>query len=855
MMSTQPPTSRSLRPFRYTKKNLYDLLPAIYRERDAELGKPLEAVMGVISEQVRVIEDNIDDLYENWFIETCDPWVVPYIGDLLEARLLNENVTGAIPERAFVANTISYRRRKGTVSMLEELAANVTGWPSKVVEYFELLETTQYINHLRPENFRTPDIRDENTLDLLGTPFDTIAHSVEVRHIDNGRGLYNIPNIGIHLYRLTAFPVYNAPAFDASPGNGMFRFNVLGLDEPLFNNPVPKTSDFQLAKEINVPTPIRRTGLFDDVAAYYAGDGAEKSIKIVADEQVVSSENITVYDLSGWWRPAQGTGLVAIDPVLGRMTFAKGWNPKDVHVSYYYGFSDEVGGGFYTRPDPDASQVTVLVGGSPQPGQVYAIKKGGPLGAFQFQTVSSALAKWSGVDSQPSAIFEVQDSEVYTESPVAIALPVGVSVELRAAQGQRPVLAMPLSVQAAQPPQGAIAASLFVNGIVFDGGSSVVPAITVLEGGLGTLTLRNCTLVPSSGASLGLTGSSNGVTTNDDLTITIDHSIVGGVSIDPSVSQAELVVQDSIVDGQNGTVAEGNLTLESVLANDHAVGEPVTATISTTVSTASSSGQPVLAVASTSGFVVGSLVLIGTGATQETGLVASVQTGTSLTLSSDLMNSHGAGDAVTMTLSTTVGAPALSGGDVLTVSQVGGFGNGLTIVVNPGGSDQETATVGSVQSGTPGVALNTYQLDIQQSTVFGGTLTFMVSLASDTIFTETILSTRRQVGCVRYCYIPPGSRVPRPYKCQPNYPPGATLAEQTALALGVQPIFTSTNYGDPGYAQLSIKGPTAIFRGADNGAEIGVFNELLQPLRIDNLNALLAEYLRFGLEAGILLVT
>ena len=139
--------------------------------------------------------------------------------------------------------------------------------------------------------------------------------------------------------------------------------------------------------------------------------------------------------------------------------------------------------------------------------------------------------------------------------------------------------------------------------------------------------------------------------------------------------------------------------------------------------------------------------------------------------------------------------------------------------------------------------------------MFGSTQTFMVNLASNTIFTEKIISTRRQVGCVRFCYLPAGSRVPRPYKCQPNYPEGATQAQQVALALSVEPLFTSMNYGDPGYAQLSTDGPAAIFRGADNGAEMGVFNELLQALRIDNLNASLNEYLRFGLEAGIFLVT
>ena len=39
----------------------------------------------------------------------------------------------------------------------------------------------------------------------MHTPFDRVAHTVDVRRIANGRGLYNIPNIGIFLWRLTAY--------------------------------------------------------------------------------------------------------------------------------------------------------------------------------------------------------------------------------------------------------------------------------------------------------------------------------------------------------------------------------------------------------------------------------------------------------------------------------------------------------------------------------------------------------------------------------------------------------------------------------------------------------------------------
>ena len=65
------------------RDRLYELLPVVYRLRDAEHGYPLRALLQVIAEQVNVVEDDIAQLYENWFIETCQDWVVPYIGDLI----------------------------------------------------------------------------------------------------------------------------------------------------------------------------------------------------------------------------------------------------------------------------------------------------------------------------------------------------------------------------------------------------------------------------------------------------------------------------------------------------------------------------------------------------------------------------------------------------------------------------------------------------------------------------------------------------------------------------------------------------------------------------------------------------
>src|SRR5215207_10768596 len=69
---------------------LYELLPVIDRIRDSEQGQPLRALLQVIARQVDVVEADIAQLYENWFIETCEDWVVPYIADLIGYRPVHE---------------------------------------------------------------------------------------------------------------------------------------------------------------------------------------------------------------------------------------------------------------------------------------------------------------------------------------------------------------------------------------------------------------------------------------------------------------------------------------------------------------------------------------------------------------------------------------------------------------------------------------------------------------------------------------------------------------------------------------------------------------------------------------------
>ena len=150
---------------------LYDLLPAVYRVRDDAEGKPLRALLAVIAREFEALEENLDQLYDDQFIETCADWVVPYIGDLVGYRPLHGIAGSVVSPQAEVANTIAFRRRKGTALMLEQLARDVTDWPARAVEFFEQLATTQYMNHLRPHAVATATVRSQRVMLPLGGPF------------------------------------------------------------------------------------------------------------------------------------------------------------------------------------------------------------------------------------------------------------------------------------------------------------------------------------------------------------------------------------------------------------------------------------------------------------------------------------------------------------------------------------------------------------------------------------------------------------------------------------------------------------------------------------------------------------
>src|SRR5947208_4784409 len=129
----------------YYADKLWNLLPAVYRALDTDAfdkNGPLREMVNRIGAQVAILRRSMDRLWEDQSIETCDDWVIPYIGDLLATRLV-ANLDGR-GQRIDVAKTIYYRRRKGTVAILEEIAHDITGWDARVVEFFRRLSRTRH---------------------------------------------------------------------------------------------------------------------------------------------------------------------------------------------------------------------------------------------------------------------------------------------------------------------------------------------------------------------------------------------------------------------------------------------------------------------------------------------------------------------------------------------------------------------------------------------------------------------------------------------------------------------------------------------------------------------------------------
>jgi hypothetical protein len=525
--------------------DFYSLLPAVYRVDDAAQGEPLKALMAILSEQANLVRQNIDELWDDFFIETCAEWVVPYIGDLVGNTPIPEALHG---RRGDVARTIYFRRRKGSLAMLEEMARFVTGWSVHAVEFFQLLGWTQNLNHLRP-GVGTADLRNLDSLDRIQSAFDECSHTVDVRPMSENQGWWNIPRIGFFAWRLGSYQLDDVTPRRA-PGNAHgYHFSPLGNPAPLFHLRERETDDRGVAQEIHVDGPIRPTGFHfrpsDEYQPAAAGGATPAGISIFLDAgnsaSRVPPEKIVCKNLPNWERPP--AGKVAIDVGRGRFTFAPGDEPADlanIAVRYVYGFSTDLGGGPYDRanqrdPDtiaqPDTLDDLLLVA----PGQNAA--------------VGDALTAWN-VAAAPTAVIEIADSRTYV-GDITLDKP-GDLLIIQARNGQRPLMRGVVRLAVGAPTR------VILDGLVIEGRIEVAADSRTTR-----LALRHCTLVPGRGLDeAGAPRIPNAASIivgdpNPNLTVELTRCISGPVQASASLTQLRAV--DTILDAMPGALAAGGM--------------------------------------------------------------------------------------------------------------------------------------------------------------------------------------------------------------------------------------------------------------------------------------------------------
>jgi len=531
---------------------LYERLPEIYRIKDEEQTPPgqLKHYLALVEPIFDAIHDNIESLYNDLFIETCDDWVIPYIGDLLGTSHLNGDPW---TRRADVADTIALRRRKGTLASIERLTFNLTQWGIRAVELRENLVWTQPLNHQRPDrNGNLPyasvtrftpirggtvTLRDPAMLSLLNTPFDPFAHIADLKPPTWGRIRYNLPNLAIFLWRLQDYRVkFTQPigeiqatgTVEAAEATHIVRLYVHPLGEPvrLFN-----TYQFDPDQDPPVITQLDETPGLIPTARLTTNSAAGRPEKYLAintydpDDSDIASRDLgevglqlhlpepefTGTQLSDWtirgenlcaWdtgiQPPLKNREIAIDPVIGRILIGVS-SPEEATalenhllLTYTYGAVGPVGAHPISRRLPQ-----------PWNNDTVVVKS---VNLFEGNTLNAALDNIQ--DETSAVVIEIRDSHVHSLDLSAIAgtldedgglnLQLNSPVIIQAADGQRPIIKLiqPLRVRAKEV-SAAAGLTLRLAGLYITRDESFPPdAPLIARAALNRLEIVDCTLDP-----------------------------------------------------------------------------------------------------------------------------------------------------------------------------------------------------------------------------------------------------------------------------------------------------------------------------------------------------------------------
>jgi hypothetical protein len=505
----------------YYADKLWSLLPAIYRAEDSEnfeSAGPLRELVNRIGLQAAILRRSNDRLWEDQSIETCDDWAIAYIGDLLATNLVAS--LDAREQRRDVAKTIYYRRRKGTVAILEEIANDITGWDARVVEFFRHLSrsrhnldpaiglpsetsdpagnrTLQQAQGLVGALTKTPmgglaDLRQVYGATKTHSAFDEFFYTADLRRGKGQVGWHNIPRLGVFLWRLISFPVgvpIDSPLTKTVPNQGIgvtpvqykacpdhYTFDPTGREIPLFAHASHPFGDRWISlAEWQLPTAISKPLLAQELQNLYANQSAVainfKSLGIFDGQgNLIPVAQITADSRD--WASRKANIAFLIEPEKGKVIKGKKASSveNDLLMTYHYGFASPIGAGAFdhrilrqtSTPKP-APQQDVIGGGN---------------------TLVTSLTTLA-----PTGTLTILDSLTYTEVSDLVNIQ---KVTLQAENNTRSLIRLP----APNPNvkewifSGAEGSELILEGLFISGGN------LVLQGNFDQVTLRCCTLDP-----------------------------------------------------------------------------------------------------------------------------------------------------------------------------------------------------------------------------------------------------------------------------------------------------------------------------------------------------------------------
>ena len=832
IVQSGPPVADLYEQIAYTK--LWALLPEVYRAADAtELDGPgpLQELCRRLAQQVAVVRRSLDRLWEDQSIEGCEDWVIPYIAALLDTNLVP--AMDARGQRLDVANTINYRRRKGTLGLIEQLAADVTGWESRAIEFFRRLTRRRHLldpaigrpaDAVDPAAARqlqlaemlvgklsgTPaggyaDLRSATGAAATGSAFDEFSHRVDVRPGRGALGWYTISKLGLFLWRSPSIPVPRATPVQVANCQGYFSFDPTGRQIALWqadNRPAAGYGEGWVSiEEWEVPGPIDQL-VYDAILALC-------DVPVPRDawperDASLWPGSLSVSELDAGYPVSQDAVTVWTD--VGRLKLDSAVAP--VEVSYHYGLPGLLGAGPYDRRQacvttpPDPQPVTEVQGGSATALHDALLA----LGSAGTVVLTDGLTS-TAVADLGSAAAPISNVCVHAidESRAVI----------RQASGAAPwVFEGPTSVTGT-------GAQLRLEALLLSGFD------VVLRGYFEQVTITCCTFDPGTAGDLrtpqvtwepAVDGQALSPTRlwieGTVKSLVIERSVLGPIRTRQGGKTESIEISDSIVQGLPSATGP-TLTADQIFDGDglvelfHTQPDPLTAWLATQLSAAS---ENVLAT-----HQAGTTVSAGDLASIALDLQAVID-GPSIWDPPRFADRTIPPELVTAAQQATGPAVAAANADLLRAAF-------------------------PVQLGDAAVATETGITTLCRSTMLGRGYVHQL-YCSESILDDWFVAADDQDGCVRFSAWAQQSVIPRKY-------------ESVQIAAG-SPIFESRRFGESFFGQLSgtadaeilqssTAGPPSIRAGSHDGSEMGAFCSGAAAVKERSLLIKLDEYTPVGL--------